>query len=303
MIHNQPKNNSNPLALAHPEDYWKDEWVLSRKSVHAGGLIIDRHIKPADEIHAGTTNHHLMGYILNDLSLRQTIRMDDREFNDVDKQGDIWLKPSTTSGFWHWKSNNEALIFAIKPTFLQQVALENDCVNSDKVEILSVLKTRDPQLDFLAMQFKREIDNAEFGEQSYVESLANIFAIHLLRNYCAFPAIIKQYEGGLAPYKLRQALDYINDNLDQPIKLNEMAELLDLSQYYFCHLFKESMGVAPYKYVIQQRVEKAKSLIKHSNLPLADISYECGFSSQSQMTQHFRKSAGITPKVFRIDSR
>ena len=48
-----------------------------------------------------------------------------------------------------------------------------------------------------------------------------------------------------------------------------LATLLDISQYYFCHLFKESTGIASYKYIIQKRVEKAKNLIKKSQLPLS----------------------------------
>ena len=95
-------------------------------------------------------------------------------------------------------------------------------------------------------------------------------------------------------------VNFINDNLEYPIKLNDIASLLGISQFYFSHLFKKSTGIAPYKYVIQQRVAKAKNLIKDSNLSLIEIAYECGFSSQSQMTQHFRKYIGITPKVYQI---
>ena len=123
--------------------------------------------------------------------------------------------------------------------------------------------------------------------------------MHLLRHYAIRQFNFQDYCEGLPPYKLRRAIDYINDNLDCPIKLKDIAQLLNLSQFYFCHLFKKSTGVAPYKYVIVQRVKRAKQLIKQSKLSLSDIAYECGFSSQSQMTQHFRKCVGVTPKVYR----
>jgi AraC family transcriptional regulator len=294
---NQQKVNSP--SISHPEIFYKDEWVLSRKSIHAGGLIIDHHLEPADEVENMATNHHLLGYLLNDFSPRQITRIDGKEYDGSNRQGDFWLKPSHTGGFWHWEGTDECLIFAIAPAFLRRVATENHCLNPDKIEILPILKTRDSELDILAMLFKREMDKAEYGERMYVESLANLFAIHLLRHYCAFPATIKEYDNGLPPYKLRQAIDYINANLDRKIKLDDLAELLDLSQFYFCHLFKESTGFAPYQYVIQQRVKKARQLIKHNKLPLAEIALECGFSSQSQMTNHFRKYMGVTPKAYR----
>jgi AraC family transcriptional regulator len=296
-MNNQQKVNSP--TISHPEIFYKDEWVLSRKSIHAGGLIIDHHLEPADEVENGVTNYHLLGYLLNDFSPRQITRIDGKEYDGSNGQGDFWLKPSHTGGFWHWESTDECLMFAIAPAFLRRVATENNCLNSDKIEILPIVKTHDSELDILAMLFKREMDKAEYGERMYVESLANLFAIHLLRHYCAFPATIKKYDNGLPPYKLRQAIDYINANLDRKIKLDDLAGLLDLSQFYFCHLFKESTGVAPYQYVIQQRVKKARQLIKQNKLPLAEIALECGFSSQSQMTNHFRKYVGVTPKAYR----
>lgn len=289
------KQSSNSSSLT---ESIADDWVISSKSIYGGGLIVEHQIEPPDEVELGKTNHHFLGYLFNDFSPRQITRMDGKEYDGTNRSGDFWLKPASVSGYWRWESTDDCLIFGVEPTYLEKVALENNCLNPDKIEILPVLIAHDPQIKMLATQFKREMDNPAFGEQTYIESLANIFAIHLLREYCTFPATLKQYEGGLAPYKLKQALNYINDNLDGQIKLQDIAQFLDLSQFYFCHMFKESTGVAPYKYIIQQRVQKAKHLIKNSKSSLADIAYECGFSSQSQMTQHFRKHVGVTPRVY-----
>ena len=295
-MNNQSQTKSN---LKDPLRPTNEEWTLSRKSINTGNLIVEHQIQPPDELEVGNVSHHVLCYTQSKFGSRQITRIDGKEFDGEIEQGDIWLKPSHSEGFWHWESTDDCLMFAIEPAFLSKVAMQNDCVNCEKIEILPVLKNRDPLLDALAIQFQREMDNAEFGNLMYIESLANQFAIHLLRQYCAFPAVVREYTGGLPPYKLKQAIEYINDNLDRQIKLTDIAELIDLSQYYFCRLFHQSKGVTPYKYVIQQRVAKAKDLIKHSKLPLADIAYECGFSSQSQMTQHFRIGVGVTPKVYR----
>ena len=295
----QPPIDNNSTMLLHPEDYWKEEWVLSRKSIHAGGLIIDRHIKPPDEIEIKETKHHLIGYLLNDFGSRQITRIDSKEYDGENGKGDFWLKPASSKGFWYWESTDDYLKFAIEPAFLSQIAVQNDCLYSDKIEIVPVLKNRDPILNALTMQFKKEMNNAEFGNIMYVESLANQLAIHILREYCAFPVVFKEYSGGLPSYKLKQAIEYIGDRLNEPIKVTDIAKLVDISQYYFCRLFNESTGVSPYQYVIRQRVAKAKDFLRNSKLPLSDIAFECGFSSQSQMTYHFRKCVGVTPKVYR----
>ncbi|MEL7011282.1 MAG: AraC family transcriptional regulator [Cyanobacteria bacterium J06588_4] len=123
--------------------------------------------------------------------------------------------------------------------------------------------------------------------------------MHLLRHYCLKEHQFESTNSGLPPHKLKQALQYIHQNLDGNIKINDIAMRLGISQYYFCRLFRESTGIAPYRYVIQQRVSKAKQLIEENELSLLAVAIECGFSSQSQMTHHFRRLVGITPKAYR----
>ncbi|MBD3883295.1 helix-turn-helix transcriptional regulator [Phormidium tenue FACHB-886] len=64
----------------------------------------------------------------------------------------------------------------------------------------------------------------------------------------------------------------------------------------FANLFKQAMGISPHRYVIQQRVERAKSLPSKTDLAIADIALRVGFSSQSHLTQQFKRFTGMTPK-------
>lgn len=60
------------------------------------------------------------------------------------------------------------------------------------------------------------------------------------------------------------------------------------------------MGVSPYKYVIQQRVELAKSLLRQSpKMSIAAIALDCGFTNQSALSKHFRNLTGTTPNSYR----
>ena len=82
--------------------------------------------------------------------------------------------------------------------------------------------------------------------------------------------------------------------------LDEIASQLNISQYHFCDLFKQSMGIAPYKYVLQQRVERAKQLLKKEpEKAIVEIALECGFANQTHFHKHFRKHTGMTPKTYR----
>ncbi|MEH2145790.1 helix-turn-helix domain-containing protein [Nostoc sp.] len=69
--------------------------------------------------------------------------------------------------------------------------------------------------------------------------------------------------------RLQPVLDYIHSYLDRPLLLAELAEISGISQYYFCRLFKQSMGIAPYQYVLGQRMEKAKELLQQRKYAIA----------------------------------
>ncbi|MBE9004407.1 helix-turn-helix transcriptional regulator [Fortiea sp. LEGE XX443] len=123
--------------------------------------------------------------------------------------------------------------------------------------------------------------------------------VRLLQAYATRKLVIRTYGDGLAKNKLQLAVDYINSHLDQDIKLTDIAELLGVSHYYFCRLFKQSIGTTPHQYLIQQRIERAKILLKNRKLSIAEVALECGFTDQSHLTKHFKRIVGLTPKAMR----
>lgn len=109
------------------------------------------------------------------------------------------------------------------------------------------------------------------------------------------------YESGLPERQLLQVLEYINEHLNQEIKLADLAQLLGMSQFHFSHLFKQASGTAPYQYLLQQRVERAKQLLKQTDQSIIDIAFLCGFNSHSHLTKQFRQFTGMTPKAYRAN--
>lgn len=99
---------------------------------------------------------------------------------------------------------------------------------------------------------------------------------------------------------LRQAIDYIHTYLDRDLSLVEVAGTINISPTYFASLFKRAMGISPHQYVIQQRVERAKLMLSKTDIAIADIALQVGFSSQSHLTRHFKRLVGVTPKQVRF---
>ncbi|NJO52060.1 MAG: helix-turn-helix transcriptional regulator [Leptolyngbyaceae cyanobacterium RM2_2_4] len=163
-------------------------------------------------------------------------------------------------------SNNIAfVILAVTPDFFHQVVQE--WVNPDATQLIPhPSDSPDPLFWGIWTALKAEIESNYLGGRLYGDSLVNTLAVHLLRNYCNHTPQITTHCGGLSKLKLKLALDYIHANLlDEALSLEAIATKVKMSQYYFCTLFKQSTGISPWQYVIQQRVERAKELLKVSD--------------------------------------
>jgi AraC-like DNA-binding protein len=68
---------------------------------------------------------------------------------------------------------------------------------------------------------------------------------------------------------------------------------------YFSHAFRRTLGVAPHKWLIEQRVALSKEKLRDDGLSLSDVATECGFSDQSHLARHFQRIVGVSPGAWR----
>lgn len=108
--------------------------------------------------------------------------------------------------------------------------------------------------------------------------------------------------GGLAAWKAKRALEYIEDNLGSKMALRDMAKFVALSPSHFSRAFKRSLGSSPMAYVAARRVERAKLMVTSTRERLMDIALTCGFSDQSHLTRSFRRVVGMSPGRWRRGS-
>lgn len=92
---------------------------------------------------------------------------------------------------------------------------------------------------------------------------------------------------------------FVEQNLDDDLSLATLAAVAGLSASHFARRFKAALGEAPHRYVLARRVNGAKRLLLESDLPLAEIAAETGFSSQAHLTGIFGRTVGMTPGAYR----
>ena len=81
--------------------------------------------------------------------------------------------------------------------------------------------------------------------------------------------------------------------------MEDLAKIVGISKYYFCRLFKKAIGLPPHQYIVRRRIERAKKLLKYSDLTTVEIALECGFAHQSHLSRHFKRIVGVSPRQFR----
>lgn len=90
-------------------------------------------------------------------------------------------------------------------------------------------------------------------------------------------------------------LRYIQENYTEAIKIQTLAEMIHLSEYRFCHLFKESLGQSPLNYINEVRLKKAHHLLEQQDMTVAEVAAAVGFTDYNNFGRLFRKYYGYAP--------
>ncbi|OLP18529.1 AraC family transcriptional regulator [Leptolyngbya sp. 'hensonii'] len=223
-----------------------------------------------------------------------------RTYTGLYGKGDISVTPAETPFFARWDSEDHYLQIRVASQFIQNVAQATLDMNSDRLELRPEFRTRDAKIEAIGLMLFAELQQENLGGRLYIDSLTNVLAVHLLRQYATANPPLPTYAGGLSERQLMQVLEYINDHLGQEIKLADLAQLLDMSPFHFSRLFKQSLGTTPYQYLLQQRIERAKQFLKQPDRSITEIAFLCGFNSHSHLSKQFRQVTGMTPTAFRV---
>lgn len=107
----------------------------------------------------------------------------------------------------------------------------------------------------------------------------------------------------LAPWQVRRFITYVNDNLDRPIRIQELGQAVRLSGSYFSRAFKATFGMAPQDYIYTRRMNLACMLMLTTGDSLCQIALACGFADQGHFSRMFSRMFGQPPGAWRRDHR
>lgn len=116
--------------------------------------------------------------------------------------------------------------------------------------------------------------------------------------------LIKQYTHTTKDYDnlfndksiIKTSVEYIKDTLETNLTLDDLASNVSMSKYHFLRVFKQHLGITPHRYILTQKIDKARDKIINGST-ISQASFEVGFSDQSHFTRNFKKLYGYTPKM------
>jgi AraC family transcriptional regulator len=281
---------------------WRGDWVVnSRDRWQNLKVIRNRHQVRESVIKPDKLSYHLITVYMGAPSRQQAL-LSGRNYNILQTAGNVAvISAATALRSWYDEAEQDDVYLHLEPEFVRTVAAGAD-LNPDKIEIVTTLDSRSPLIESLArMAFDELQRNTEaMASNLYADSLANLLAVQLLREYSSErlpPA--KQYVNSLSNKKLALVLDLIESDLSEDLSLKVLAKAAGLSEYHFLRMFRQSTGLTPHQYVINQRIERAKELLQKTEMSITEIAYLLGFSTPAHFTHHFRRKTGRTPREMR----
>jgi AraC family transcriptional regulator len=221
--------------------------------------------------------------------LRQT--REGRSFISDILSGEMTLMPRGVPSEWSWNSSCDRLDVVVSPDILGV---------GTSLEVVDRYAFRDPEIEMVCRRLYHQLSSSIPTENLYVESLlANLGEMLLLRHSTASEPIKRQPSSGLSRNQTRRVLEYIEANLSNAVTLSRLSEVAGLSLHYFARMFKHTLVVTPYRYVVERRLERAKMMLRGTKATIVEVSLALGFDSQSHFTNTFRRMAGTTPAQFR----
>ena len=215
------------------------------------------------------------------------------------RPGDITITPHGEPKRFQHAGETLVILLKLAPAFVRDIAGDEYALDPERFEIIENFGTRDAALVALGRRLLRGLESEGEPVRVRVEALKFELAIHLLRHYCTASVGLERRVTRLSPRKLARALDYIDSNLREDMSLAGLAEAVAMSTSHFAHAFKQTTGLSPHRFVLERRIERAKSLLRETDLAITEIAHRIGCASHSHFSVLFHRATGLTPRDFR----
>ncbi|THD05523.1 hypothetical protein B1810_02045 [Panacagrimonas perspica] len=225
---------------------------------------------------------------------------DGRSVEGWSQPGLVTIVPPATPIVWDVFGEVHSCTLHLPPERFQALVDDTPCEDLMR-DIRFEFALRDPFIAESASLLVHELHNPTQRGPLYADAMADAIAMHLLQHHSEshFDRI---RAGKLPAAMLAKVYEHIESRVAEGTTLDELAKICDMSRSQFTRAFRASTGTSPHKYLLGRRIARATEKLLHG-VPMVNIAFACGFSSQSHFTDMFRRAVGVTPAAFRRSVR
>lgn len=198
------------------------------------------------------------------------------------------------------KGDPEILQVYVRQSAYETAVNEMYGCSASEAEIIPRYAILDPLLEQLVLAIRNALQNGSDKDGLYMDSIAYMIAVHLARHHSSRSREASVTAPKALPgWKTQRLIEFIEENIDGDLSLEMMAREVQLCPIYLARVFKAAVGQSPHRYVLERRIERAKGLLRNTDLPTVDVALTSGFSSQSHLSNWFRRIVGVSPANYR----
>jgi AraC family transcriptional regulator len=191
-----------------------------------------------------------------------------------------------------WDGAYKSLKIIFEPKFVDGI------VDVEAFRFQTMWNVDDAFCHELAIKLEQELSLGVCAQQIYVDTLLLALVIHLATQYPANRKRIFAPKGKLSSQQLNSVIEFTRAGIHKNIRLSELADCVHLSEFHFARLFRQTVGVSPYKFVLQMKIGHAQNLMRERKKSFSDIAYMLNFSDQAHFSHVFKKITGFSPRNY-----
>jgi len=168
----------------------------------------------------------------------------------------------------------------------------------------ALMSIKSKRVEVMMQQIYAELVEPAFASDLAIEAASTLILVEMARYERGLGTPSPKYRARLAPWQIRR----INDRIEASLEIGfpsvaELARLCGISQSHLMRTFKGSTGWQIHKYIAEERLKAAKSMLLEDQLSVNEVSARLGFCSPAYFSTAFRRMCGVTPKEFRRQAR
>jgi AraC family transcriptional regulator len=206
--------------------------------------------------------------------------------------GQFCVVPAGSTTRWTLTRPARSLLLRLAPESMRESA-DAMGLGAPGADLAPAIHVRDPQIERIGWMMQAEDHDAYPGGRLFADSLAAALAARLLalqtRRAAAAP------RRALPAWRLRRVIEYVEAHLDRDLALAELAGVAGFSPSHFKALFREAAGMPVHRFVLERRVERARTRLLEGGASVTEVALETGFAHASHLARCMRRLLGTSP--------